>query len=342
MIIGYNFFGKGMDGNVFDTPIPTAFIDEVTMGAGIYDEIFVSVDTSIGSEEVRPRNWQLKTVLNAKFETDLEAGSLDSDGHEITTIQIYRRKFLTESKWLLVGEFDYDLKYNVYSFIDRFTENGARYEYAIVPVAKDVIGDITISEPISVAYDGVFISDLHNNYKMEIDYEMGSRSHNTNISTSIPLNGRYPIVTMGNQDYRTGDITFLPLTQSQVDSGGHTIDGRTERMYREQILNFLKNGQTKVIRDDNGEMMVVAAHSVQEASKNGSLADLSAITFSFTEVGGFDFDTMSKGGLIGQAGKSKYTFDENGNIIWALNFDEEVQGMHRDHRNSFPKVVDIQ
>lgn len=342
MLIGYNFFGKGMDGNIFDTPIPTANIDEMTMGAGIYDEVYVTVDTTISENNTKPTSWKLKTIMNAKFETDLEAGSIDSDGHKITTIQIYRRKFLTSEDWLLVGQFDYDLAYNVYSFIDRFTENGARYEYAIVPVAKDVIGDVTVSEPIDVKYDGIFISDLYNNYKMEVDYELGARSHNTNISTSVPLNGQFPIVTMGNQNYRTGDITFLPLTQSQVDSGGHTIDGKSERMYREQILNFLKNGRTKVVRNDNGEMMIIAAHNVQETSKNGSLVDLSAITFSFTEVGKFDFDTMSKGGLVGKAGKSKYTFDENGNIIWALNFEDETQNLHREHRNSFPKVVDIE
>lgn len=341
MIVGYNFFGRQMDGMVFDTPIPTAQLDEATIGAGIWDELYITVDTTVGAENVKPQNWKLKTIMNAKFQVDLEAGSLDSDGHEITTIQIYRRKFLTSEDWLLVGQFDYDLKYNVYSFVDRFTENGARYEYAIVPVAKDVIGDITVSEPIDVEYDGIFISDLQNNFKMEVDFEMGSTTHNTNVSTSIPLNGRFPIVTMGNQDYQSGNISFLPLTQTQVDNGGETVDGKAERAYRNQILGFLKNGRTKVIRNDNGEMLVIAAHDVQTTSKNGSLVDLSAISFNFTEVGGFDFNTMSKGGLIGQAGKSKYTFDENGDIIWAMNFEKEIQTMQRAHRNSFPKVVGI-
>lgn len=340
MIIGYDFFGVGMDGNVFDTPIPTAFIDEVTLGAGIYDEMYVTVDTDIGAENVRPKNWQLKTIMNAKFETDLEAGSLDSDGHVITVIQIYRRKHLIDDDWLIVGQFDYDTNFNVYSFVDRFTENGAEYEYAIVPVAKDVIGDITVSEPIDVEYDGVFLSDLDNNYKMEVDFETSSISHNNNVSTSSPLNGRFPIVTQGNQDYQSGQLTFLPLSPEQVRAGGTTIDGKSERAYRNQVLDFLKNGKTKVIRNDNGEMTIVATHNVRTDSKNGSLADLSSISFDFIELGDFDFDTMSKAGLLGKAGKSKYTFDEFGNIIWAMNFDDEGQKAIREHRNSFPKVVD--
>lgn len=339
MIIGYDFFGQKMDGNVFDTAIPTGNIDEVAMGAGIYDELFISLDTTIGAENAKPTSWQLKTIMNAKFENDLEAGSLDSDGHVITSIQIYRRKHMRDDNWLLVGHFPYEPEYNVYSFVDRFTENGASYEYAIVPVAQDVIGDITVSEPIKVDYDGVFISNLENNYHMDIDFELGTISYNNNMSTSAPLNGRYPIVTQGVQDYRTGDITFLPLSRGQVEAGGEKVDGRVERQYRNQVLSFLRSGGSKVIRDSNGEMMIVATHNITATSKNGNLIDLYAISFSFTELGEFDFETMSKGGLIGSAGKSKYSFDEFGNIVWTMTAEGDTKSVTRTYRNSAPEVV---
>lgn len=340
MLIDYNFFGYKRDGNVFDTPIPTAFLDEVTMGAGIYDEMYITVDTDIGGKNERPEHWMLKTIMNSKFRNNLEAGSIDSKGHVVTTIQIYRRKHGLESEWLLVGQFPYDIDYNVYSFVDRFTENGAEYEYAIVPVARDVVGDVTVSEPIEVDYDGVFLSDLDKNYKMEIDYETSSISHNNNVSVSSPLNGRFPIVTQGNQDYQSGNISFLPLTQEQVDGGGIPVDGRTERKYREQVLNFLKNGNSKVMRNDNGELMIIATHNVQTTSKNGSLADLSSISFDFIQLGDFDYETMSKAGLIGKAGKSKYTFDDYGNIVWAMNYKKATQEFSRNKKRNTPKVGD--
>lgn len=339
MIIGYNYFSRGFHSNVFDTAIPTSHIDEVVVGAGIYDEIFVSVDTTIEDDKKKPTSWQLKTIMNPSFEGDLEAGSIESDGHKIRNIQIYRRKYLTNESWLLVSQFPYSIDYNVYSFIDRFTENGATYEYAIVPLAKDVLGEITLSEPVDVEYNGVFLTDLENNYQMEVDFEMGTVDHNNNVSTSNPLNGRFPIVTYGNQNYRTGEIDFLPLTQQQKDTGGMKIDGRDERMYQEKVLGFLKNSQAKVVRNDNGDMMVVAAHDVSTTSKNGNLLDLNAISFSFTEIGELDFETMSKAGLIGSAGASKYTFDENGNIVWALNYLDETEDVRREFRNSPPKRV---
>ena len=339
MIIGYNFFSRGMGGSIFDTAIPTSNIDVVKMGAGIYDELYVTVDGTIPDTDVKPTKWQLKTIMNAKFQNDLEAGSLDSDGHVIKKIQIYRRKYLLDDNWLLVGEFDYDIEYNTYSFVDRFTENGARYEYAIVPVAQDVIGDMELSSPIDVNFEGLFISDLEGNYRMEVDYELGQITHNENMSSASPLNGKYPIVTRGTQDYRTGDITFLPLSNEQVESFGTTINGRTERKYRNQVVNFLKNGSAKVIRNDNGEMMIVTTHGVTETSKNGQLVDLHAISFSFTELGGFDFDTMSKGGLIGSAGKSKYTFDENGEIIWTMSYMPTARTQARTYSTSSSEVM---
>ena len=47
MMIDYNFFGYKFHGNVWDTAIPTSHIDEVVIGAGIYDEIYVSGDAHI-------------------------------------------------------------------------------------------------------------------------------------------------------------------------------------------------------------------------------------------------------------------------------------------------------
>ncbi|UDM72726.1 hypothetical protein [Vagococcus fluvialis] len=338
MIIGYNFFANSFHSTVFDTAIPTSDIDEVVMGAGIYDELFVSVDTSIGDEDVKPTSWAIKTIMDAKFNGNLEAGSIDADGHVVTKIQIYRRKFEETTAWILLGEFPYDIDFNMYSFVDRLAENDVTYEYAIVPVANEVLGDITISQPIKVNYEGVWISDLENNFQLEYDFRLDSVSHNRNYAKQEPLNGRYPIVTFGTQQYRSGGLTFLPLSDEQIKHGGTKINSKTERLARESVLDFLNKSSAKVIRNDNGSIMVVATHDVSEEPREGSLIDISDIKFSYTEIGEFDYDTMSKGGLIGEALKSKYSFDEDGNVIWSMgaNPRSKVENEMR-HRNTFKK-----
>lgn len=339
MIIGRNFFGHKLHSMIYDTAIPTSQIDEVVLGAGIYDRLFVSVDTTITDENQPPQHWQIKTIMDAKFENDLEAGTIDADGHIVTRIQIYRRNTKT-STLVLLGDFPYDPAYNMYSFVDRLAENGATYEYIIVPVANDVIGELTPSQPIKVDYEGIWISDIENNFQLEYDFTLDTITHNKNYSKQEPLNGRFPIITFGMQQYRSGSLSFLPLSDEQK-LGGKEIDGKTERLSREAVLNFLNRPTAKVIRNDNGEMVVVTVHDVSETPRSGSLIDISDIKFSYTEIGDFDYETMSKGGLIGEAVKSKYSFDENGDVVWSMmsvgrSASEEKERTIRP-RNSFRK-----
>lgn len=318
MIIGYDFFSKDLNGNVYDTAISTSHIDEVAMGAGLYDELYISVDTSIDKENKKPQKWQLKTIMNAKFKNDLEAGTLDADGHTVTKIQIYRRKFLEDKEWLIVGEIEYDEKYNVYSFVDRFAQSGTVYEYATVPVANKIVGDITVSEPVSVNYDGVFISDTNNNFKLEIDLSKGTTEHITNVNTMQPLNGAYPIVTTGNQRHKSGSMQFLPLTQRQIDIGGDRINGIDEYEYRSALINFLQERRSKVIRNSNGEIIVASISNIKSLNREGYLDDLADVSFDYVEIGAMNNETMTKAGLVSTPSKSQYTYDENGDVDWSL------------------------
>lgn len=316
MIIGYNFLGHKFHGNIFDTAISTAELDEVKMGAGLWDELFVSVDTKIGSEMQKPTGWQLKTIMDAKFQNSLEAGSLGADGHVVTKIQLYRRDINSTSEWLLIGMFDYDENYNVYSFVDRLAENLAVYEYAIVPVADTILGDRTVGKPVKVEYDGVFLSDLHNNYQVEFDIDHGAVNHNRNFAEIQTLNNRYPIAVYGKQNYRSSSLSFLPLSKEQIESRGTKINARTERELRQGIVDFMQSNGAKVIRNSNGDMTVIAAHNVVETPRKDFMEDLADISFDYIEIGKLDYETMSKGGLIGKAGLSNFTFDEDGDVIW--------------------------
>lgn len=318
MIIGHSIFNHNFHTRFFDTALPTSQIDELTIGAGIYDELYVSLDTTITKVNEKPSRWFLKTIINPKFKEDIEAGTLDADGHKVTEIQVYRRKVGIESEWTLIGRFSYEFEFNVYSFIDNSAENDATYQYAIVPIATEVVGELTESQPIKVNYSGVYLSDLENNFRLEIDFEMGDVAYNKNFSTMTPLNGQFPIMIYGNQNYRTGDVTFLPITQEQIDTGGTKIDGRAERIQRDSVVNFLNNGQAKILRNDNGEVMIIATSDVKSKPKENQLMDIHSVSFNYTEVGKVDSQTLANTGLLGGAVKSSFTYDERGEIIWDI------------------------
>lgn len=316
VLIGYDFFGS-RENLCFDTAIPTSQLDSVIMNTGVYDELFISLDTAIARTNNRPEGWFLKNIMHAKFENDLESGSLDADGHKITKIQIYRR-ILGDgaSGWVLVGEFEYKTDFNVYSFVDVTAESGRYYEYSIVPVAGNVIGEKTISDPTYISYNGVFISDKENNYKIQFDFESKDTEYNKNFSSMTPLNGEFPIVVYGNQDYRTGSISFLPLSETQIKSGGTKVDGKEERLIRDKVTSFLNNGKSKVLRNDNGDIMIMATSNVKSSPKSNALMDIQSVSFDYTELGEVHSDTLLRAGLVGGVVESNYTYDEYGNVIW--------------------------
>lgn len=315
MIVGYSFYG--LEDVVWDTAIPTTQLDTMRMGEGIYDEIYMTLDTNIKDDGKR-ENWSLKTIMNSKFENDLEAGTIDGNGHVVTRLQLYRRLYSGTSDWVLIGDTDYSDEFNVYSFVDNTTENGRTYEYAIMPVANKIAGELNKSEPQKVEYEGVYISDTENNFRIELDFKQDTIQHNRNSALITPLNGKYPIAVFGKQDYRTSSLTFLPISQKQIDTGGTDVNGRDERTIRDKVTSFLNNGKAKILRNDNGDVMIIASQNVQTDPKETYLPDIQSVKFDYAELGRINSSDLTRTGLIAEAVKSKYTYNEYGDVIWDI------------------------
>ncbi|HDX9663341.1 TPA: hypothetical protein ROX91_002040 [Bacillus cereus] len=313
MIINYNFFGLE-EGCVWDTPICTDHMDELQISEGTYDEAFLTLDTNIVDDTAKPTNWTLQTLMDAKFTGDLDAGSVGADGFKVTKILIYRTVVGT-FKWEAIAEFDYDPDYNVYDYVDRFTENGALYQYAIVPVANEVLGDKLISDEVKSEYEGLFLTDKYENKRFEYDVSLGDIAYNTVSSVNQPIDGQFPIVVFGNSKYRSGNLSVLPLSKNTIALAGHSIDRLAEQVNRQDWMDFLNNGRAKVLRMDSGVLMLVVTHNASLAHMEGSLRDLANISFDFTEIGELDFNNMVKNDLISSAHMQKMTFDDDGGVI---------------------------
>lgn len=338
LIIGLDFFGYGFDQQYFNTALPTSELDEVTIGAGMYDELFVSVDETMQADQNIPDDWTLMTVMDADFNNSLEAGSIDGDGRVVTDIQCYRREYAsTNNAWQLVAQFPYDSNYNLYTVVDRFIENHKTYEYCVIPLSHEIMGEMLINkEPVTSEFEGMFISDIDANYSMNIDFQFADLTYNTNMATSVPLNGKYPIISFGNAEYRTGSATFLPLTPQQEFGYSSEINAHDEFVNRQNIIKFLNNGKAKVIRREDGDVIVCATTNVKTTAKSEALDAISTVTFDFTEIGGLDYNTMEKAGLIASAGKSVYTYDDEGGIKWNSEYNND--GARRRYENSFDQV----
>ena len=315
MIIGHNFFNHDLDGCIWDTAICTDMLDEAILHEGTYDELFIDLDTKISNHTAQPSHWQLTTIVDAKFRGNLDGGSIGADGFKITDILLYRSIVGTE-KWSPIAQFKYDSEYNMYDYVDRYVQNGVTYQYGICPVANEIIGDTLRSDEIAVKYEGMFLTNKNENRKFKYDVSLGDVQYNTSSATIQPINGKYPMVVFGNMNYRSGNISVLPLAKSTEEAMGNSINGLDEQVNRQKWLDLINNGRAKILRMDSGVLMLIKTDGASLSHKEGRLTDLASVSFNYTEVGDIRFDTLVRNDLIPSVYLSKMTFDEDGGIIY--------------------------
>jgi hypothetical protein len=314
VIIGYNFFNLE-EGCFWDSPVCTDMLDELQLNEGTYDEAYIDLNTTVVDDTAKPTIWTLTTIMDSKFKGDLDGGSIGADGFNVNKIQLYRTIYGT-SQWNPIGQFEYNPDFNVYNYVDRYVQNGASYQYAIVPVANEVQGDKLVSDIVKAEFEGIFITDRKENRRLEYDISLGDVTYNTNSAINQPINNPYPIVTFGNSKYRSGTLSVLPLSKETIAMAGSGIDKLAEQINRQEWLDFLNNGRAKVVRMDSGVLMLVVTHNANVSHKDGDiLRHLASISFDYTEIGEINLDMLSKNDLIPSAYKYKTTFDDNGGII---------------------------
>lgn len=318
MIIGYDFLGfadEGTNGAYFDSPICVDMMDELQLNEGVYDEAYINVDTTTPNDIAKPTKWTLTTIMDAKFKGNLDAGSIVADGFKVTTLLLYR-SIAESGVWDAICEFAYNPKYNLYEYVDRYIQNGTSYQYAIVPVANRVLGDKLESDVVQADYSGIFITDKENNRRLEYDISIGDIDYNNASSVSQPISGQFPIITFGNSNYRSGNMSVLPLSRETVAMGGGSIDKFAEQKNRQAWIDFLNNHKPKVIRMDNGTVMLVTTQNAKVTYKEGEiLRDLANISFDYTEVGKINYENLVMYDLVNETYAHKSSYDDFGGII---------------------------
>lgn len=312
MIIGYDFYSLE-EGCVYDTPVCTEDIDELELGQGVYDHVYVTLDVKTDDSVNKPTKWTTQTVMDAKFQGNLEAGSITSEGFKVTHILLYRTVFGL-NEWDAIGRFKYDENMNYYSYTDRYVKNETVYQYAIVPVSNHILGDRLESDLVKASYDGIFITDRLRNRRLEYDVDLGEVMHNTNMSIANPVNGRYPIVTFGNSNYRTGTLSVLPLSNQTISLYGQGIDATAEQVNRDAWMEFINNGKAKVLRLSNGVIMLIATHETSLYHRQ-ELNDLADLSFSYVEIGELNFKSLVDNDLISDAYGTKLVYDDYGGEV---------------------------
>lgn len=294
MLISLDFFGYE-DGAIFDTTLEHHDYHSVKLKDGIIDHIHIDSDLTVDETTEKTNYFTFNTVLNASLNGHLEGGSLINEGLQIERIRFQKRK-TDELYWTDVAELEYSYpEKTFYEALDKYIQNDFEYEYSLLPVTSNVLGTRVTSDPVTAQFEGYFISDMDNNYKLIYNAQLNPIDHVSHSTLFEPLNNPYPIVSYGNANYRQSSISATILTPNSHDG---QIDIRTEKTEREKLMRFLKNRKAKIFRTPHGDSMLITITNNPREEANNSIYGLMTVSFDFVEIGEVNSDSLRMNGLI--------------------------------------------
>lgn len=293
-IIGLDAFGDE-EMSVFETLNILSDWYRLEVIKGIFDEIHWRNNHNIIPNSAKIE-WQLDTIMLAKFQDSLSAGNLDLAGQIIEFIQVKKRK-ANELQWSNVTYLLFDNTINYYEYIDKFVEAGEIYEYAIIPIAFGGFEGNYVINDIFCQFESTWLFNKNEIYKLMYNLEYGSIDTVVPNHLFEPIGAKYPIVNYnGNLRYKKGNIKCM-LIASTTQS--NQIDVRQEKLERNQIMNFLVDRKSKILKDSAGNYMMVSIIGQPRLVPNNNLNQkLYDVEFEFVEVGNpYDENSLQKADL---------------------------------------------
>ena len=280
--LGYNFL---KDGNALD-PTPTN-INNITYARvqnGIFDHFNVTRNISFDYTSIIPTDWDFNTVMDAGFNGDINAGNVDNLAANVTSVRI-KRRIKGTFEWITLREIPISSP-NDLSFIitDNLNAYNVEYEYAWVPMTNDVEGNYII-ESILSQFQGVFICDVNNIFKLQAGVEYNNNDANQQVGVFQPYNRKYPVIVSNSLiNYQTGTISSWVLPEDFEDS--KSLDRFEITKEKEAILKFLMNKKPKIIKDTNGNNWLVYFTGNPSMSYNNNYGQgMVKVNAEWTEVG---------------------------------------------------------
>ena len=297
MILGYSMF-HGKDNLVYKTNVYHPSYNKLELKNMTVDEIYIDEDITIPYTIDKPDGWNYRTVIDSKFNNSLEGGSVQANNFQIEKVR-FQRRLTDEVEWQDVGEIEYKPDDQLlYEVIDKNIQNDFEYQYSILPITATVLGNRVVSDGIVSEFEGIFLSDKNNNYRLLYNIETDSMQHNISTAILEPLNSQYPIVIDGNLDYRSGGIKALFVSTETANRNDGKVTIRAEKLGRDRLMKFLKNRKPKVLRQPNGETMLVRVVDKPQEEYMNNITGIASVSFKFVEIGGMDSETLKANDIL--------------------------------------------
>lgn len=272
-------------------PLKTPVLLAVQIFDGIYNQIFLSTDTTLSIEESR---WTTGTLMNAEFADSLDAGNSFFSLNNTDHIVIRRREAGT-ADWIIIhvqevkSKDDFKLRLK-----DTYARAGVEYEYSVSSYLNGVENNYLIQNVYS-DFEGFYITDKDCLYGTIYDIDGCDTSRNITAQTLELLNSKYMnVVSNSPLNCESGQITGTLLKLDKEDCGA---DQNATIAYRNQFKDRLANRKPLILKIDDGRIwMVRVTPSINDTQRGHR--DLREITFSWVEIGDVnDMKTLYNNGF---------------------------------------------
>ena len=295
--MNYNFMS---DKNIID-PAPSyiPYANGIQITNAIFDHLNVTNDgTQIYNTDI-PDEWDNSTIMDTNFEGNINAGNFDYSTRDLAGIKIKRRIKGTFA-WLTLYDIALvnpnDLSFTKY---DLLNQHSVTYEYAFVPYLEDGTECAYIIKDIESKLDGVYLCSptAIARFYGGLSYGAGSVANKTGVFE--PIGSKYPIVVANaNTQYYSGSLQATAMSYNQLMNDEFN---RIEiSSYTKILTDFITDKNTKVLKDWNGNLWLIAAIDNPQISYDNNVGMGKAdVSFNFVEIGNAtDQQTLEEHGFV--------------------------------------------
>lgn len=278
VFFGFSFFGDST--SVLPTATNVNNINYVELKNGIYDDLYITRNTTDISEEI-PEQWDHDTILHAGFEDNTNAGNVDWTVDN-TTALLVKRKEVGETQWMTIAEHPVStIEDFTFAGIDKYARGNSEYQYAIVPTLGNVEGNYTTVD-VESKFEGIFLAENDIIYG---SYITGDFVDTTRVLPSTVLslpNQKYGVYCSNSiANYDTGSIscTFVYLDEKTCEYDFEHIANQTKN-----IMKYLTNRKPKLLKIYDGRMWLIMVTGNPTDTGETSIYNR-IISFEWAEIG---------------------------------------------------------
>lgn len=271
------------------TPTNANAINYVELKNADFDDLYATQNVSEEMSFDIPDNWDFDYILRARYNNDALAGEIDFFLDTISHLAIKRKRDY-DFTWTTIAVQEVNTIDDLnFSGID-ITPGTGKYQYAVVPVLDRNEGNYSVID-VDITMEQLVIADSTAVWATHFTdgfCDVTCVVPNTVLET---MYDKYPtIVSNGNANYQTITVNaeFYPITDEDGNCDPTLMDDDATRIkYIRELLAFLTNKKTKVLKNVDGRRWLVWV-TTPPTDAADTYYKTRKITFGCTEIGDVD------------------------------------------------------